>query len=121
MSYTNPVNVSYTLSASAIAAASVKLSVVGPKGLKGRLVGISAVITTDTTVAASVIQVGVSGTAAKHGSLSVPVAVADSAYNDATLLTDQDNEMPADTAVEIASDGGSTAGAADLVVVIAWY
>jgi len=43
------------------------------------------------------------------------------ASNGATISNIDANLMPADTAVLIASDGGSNAGAADVVVTIAWF
>jgi len=121
MSYDLPLVQTYTLPNSAIDTATVKLRVIGPAGLRGRLESIGAVITADTTDAASVVQVGTAATADAFGTLSVPVASAGASTNAAVILTDDDNFMAADTVVEIASDGGSTAGDADLTVTIAWF
>jgi len=123
MAYHNPVYTTHTLSAQSIVTAGTLLSVVGPKGKQGRLVGIGAVVTTSTTGAATELRVGSATTADKYGTLSVPVATAgaDAAYNDATINDVDSNLMPADTAVLIATDGGCTAGAADISVTIAWF
>jgi hypothetical protein len=43
------------------------------------------------------------------------------ASNGATISNIDANLMPADTAVVIATDGNSTAGAADITVTIAWF
>ena len=121
MAYHDPIHATYTLPAATISGAATLLTVVGPAGKVGRLEGISAAITTDTTVAATELRVGDAGDADQYGTLSVPVATAGNVYNAATISATDDNVMPADTAVVIASDGGSTAGAADIAVYIAWY
>lgn len=121
MAYDIPIHMTYTLPASAVDTAGTKLSVVGPLGLKGRLVSIGAVVTTATTVAASVIRVGTAGTADLYGSLTIPVGAAATVANSATISTTDSNQIAENTAVLISSDGGSTAGDADLTVTIAWY
>lgn len=121
--YNQPVTSTYTLKAATISAAATLLTVIGPRGHKGRLVGIGAVVTTSTTVAASTLTVGTAADGDKFGTLSVPVATAGpaAAYNDATISSIDTNLMAADTAVVIASAGGSTAGAADITVTIDWF
>lgn len=121
MSYENPVVSTYTLPAATVSTAADLLSVMGPEGHRGILLGIGAVVTTDTTVAATELRVGDSGDADQYGTLSVPVATAGNGYNAATISAVDDNIMPADTAVIISTDGGSTAGAADITVTIAWF
>lgn len=123
MAYHNPIYSTYTLPASAISSAGTKLSVTGPRGHTGALIGISAVVTTNTTTAASEVRVGTASAHSKYGTLSVPVATAgaDAVFNDADINPVDANLMPADTTVLIASDGGSDAGAADLTVTIAWF
>lgn len=121
--YNEPIYITTTLRAATLSSAATLASVVGPKGKTGRLVSVSAVVTLATTVAASELRVGSAADADKYGILSVPVATAGpaAAYNDATIYPIDDNLMPADTAVVIATDGGSTAGAADVTVVTAWF
>ena len=119
--YDNPIYQTYTLAASAIDTAGTKLSVVGPAGTKGRLVSIGSVVVNDVTVAASTVNVGITGTLAKYGTLSVPISSAAAVANAATISTSDSNEMPADTAVLISAGGEATAGDADLTVTIAWY
>lgn len=121
MAYDKPVHATYTLAAKDISSAATLMTVVGPKGKQGRLMGITTALTTATTGAASEIRVGNGSDADKFGTLSVPVAAIGSVANDATINAVDDNLMPADTAVVIASDGGSTAGAADIAVHIAWF
>jgi len=106
-----------------VSTAATLVSVVGPAGKVGRLEGIGAVVTTSTTSAATELRVGSASDADAYGTLSVPIATAGAAaaYNSATISDIDANLMPADTAVLIASDGGSTAGAADVVVTIAWF
>ena len=126
--YDAPIHSTYTLKAATVSAAATLLSVVGPAGKQGHLVGMSAVVTTSTTVAATALSVGITGTLGKYGSLSVPIATAGpaAAYNAMTSLTTGATNgsavlIAADTAILLSSDGGSTAGAADITVTIAWF
>jgi len=123
MSYHDPVYTTHTLAAATLSSAADLLMVTGPRGHQGRLVGISAVVTTSTTVAATELRVGDAADADQYGIISVPVATAGAAavYNEATIYDVDTNLMPADTTVIIATDGGCTAGAADVSVIIAWF
>lgn len=123
MAYHDPVYATYTLTAETIDTAATLHSIIGPAGHTGVLIGIGAVVTTSTTAAATELRVGTTGDADKFGTLSVPVATAGpaAAYNDATISSVDDNLLPADTAVLIATDGGCTAGAADITVTVAWF
>lgn len=123
MAYNSPISVCYTMAAASIATAATLLTVVGPKGHKGRLMGIGAVVTTSTTDAATTITVGNAADGDKFGTLSVPVATAGAAaaYNNATISEVDDNIMPADKAVVIATGGECTAGAATVSVYIDWF
>lgn len=123
MAYHDPIYETAVVPAAAIATAGTLATLIGPKGYTGRLVSIGAVVTTDTTAAATELRVGTSGDADKFGTLSVPIATAGpaAAYNNATISDIDTNLMAADTAVVIASDGASTAGAADVKVTVAWF
>tara|TARA_R110000765_G_scaffold195825_7_gene301305 strand:+ start:6975 stop:7340 length:366 start_codon:yes stop_codon:yes gene_type:complete len=121
MAYHDPIYTTHTLKAQSIATAATMLSVVGPRGKVGRLESVSAVVTTGTTDAATELRVGTAADADKFGTLSVPVATAGNGYNNATIANIDTNPMPANDVVLIATDGGCTAGAADISVTIAWY
>ncbi|WP_299312317.1 hypothetical protein [uncultured Halomonas sp.] len=121
MAYHDPIHATYTLAAADLTSTGTLLSVVGPAGKRGRLVGITGVVTTGVTVAASTVTVGTAGDGDAYGTLTVPIASAGAVANDPTVTAVDDNLMPADTAVVIATGGEATAGAADLAVHIAWY
>lgn len=121
MSYDTADYRSYTLKAATLSTAATLLTVIGPKGKAGRLHDISAVVTTETTDAATELRVGDAGDADQYGILSVAAAAVGAASNEPTIYDTDTNQLPADTAVIIATDGGCTAGAADVVVVIAWF
>ncbi len=62
--------VSYSLPAATISGAATTYQIKGPAGRRARLASITGVVTT-TTVGTPAIQVGVSGSLSKFGSLSV--------------------------------------------------
>lgn len=121
MAYENPTIIGYTLTAATVSTAATLLTVQGPSGKIGRLVDISAVLTTGVTTAATELRVGDAGDADQYGILSLPVASAGVGYNGATVYQTDTNFIPADTNVIIATDGAGDAGAADIVVTIAWF
>jgi hypothetical protein len=117
--YDNPLRITYQVLAATIATAGVKLAQVGPEGMRGRVETMEALVTTATTTTASIVSVGSAADDDAYASLTVAVGAADTFANDpddgVTAL------LPADTLFEIASDGGSDAGAANLSVTIAWF
>jgi len=117
--YDDPLKISYILPASAIDTAGVKLGMVGPAGMQGRVESMEALVTADVTVAAAIVSIGSAADADAYASLTVAVGVADTFANapvdGVTAL------LPADTLFEISSDGGATAGDANIVVTIAWF
>ena len=119
MSYDNPINITSKLLAETISSSGVKRKITGPAGLTGRVESITALVTTGTTDAATIISVGTSGDADAFASVSVPVLSADGIAS--TLISGVTALIPADSVVEISSDGGCTAGAANLEVTIAWF
>jgi hypothetical protein len=123
MAYNQPITSTYTLRAATISSAATMLTVIGPRGYKGRLMGIGAVVTTSTTDAATLLTVGTAADGDKFGTLSVPVATAGAAaaYNNPTITAVDSNIMAENTAVVIATNGGCTAGAADVTVTIDWF
>jgi hypothetical protein len=119
MSYSNPETAVYRFPAAVLTSAAVVGRIVGPEGRKGRVVDISHVVTTGVTVAAASVTVGSNADPDAYATGSVPVSSVNSVGNGATKV--QNHEIPADSLVEIATDGGATAGAADLLVMINWY
>lgn len=119
--YDNPLRESYTVHAAALSGgAAVLRTIYGPAGKVGRVVNVSHTVTTGVTVAAASVTVGPNG-AASPVTHTVPIssAAAGVAIPRADLVGQ--TELAADTAVEIATGGEATAGAADLVVTIEWY
>ncbi len=124
----------YRFPAVTVSAAAVIGRIAGPAGKKGRVRGIEFMVTTGVTVAAALITVGVNG-AVLPASISIPVtavnlgggqsaaeikaAGADQPQDGTTGVNDV--ELTADTTIEVASDGGSTAGAVDLIVKVDWF
>ena len=121
--YDNPIIESYTVLANAsLSSAAVAKRVIGPLGKQGRVLAASVVITTDTTVAASAVQVGpAGGVATANLDMSVPVAVADVGHVATKAELDAGADIAADVVTEISGDGLATAGAADITVTIGWF
>lgn len=122
MSYSEPVHISYPVAAMDFVGAAAEDGIfAGPKGLTGRVVGMSVLVTTGVTVTPSALQVGISG-----GDLdayaSAPVAIASADAVTGNVIADGvlGNKIPADTKFAIGNAGGSTAGVGSAVVTIAW-
>jgi len=120
MSYDKDVQ-AYTFPGVAIDTAAVFGRIAGPEGKTGRLVGISTVITTGTSVAASELRVGDASDPDKYGTAAIAVLSADAVSTAFTDLTSDDNLITADTIVEMSSDGGATAGDGTVVIYINWF
>jgi len=130
--YDNALRETYRVKAATVSGAAVVDSFIGPAGKVGRIVNVSHVVTTDVTVAAANITVGNNG-ASNPVTHDIPVSVAGAAEAipaadlkgqvDGTdgLAAGEIALLAADTLVEVASDGGATAGAADLLVTVDWY
>lgn len=120
----------YRFPAAAIASAAVFGRFIGPSGKKGRVRGIEYIVTTGVTVAAATVTVGNNGATAPP-TLTVPIASANAggAQSAAQVKANGADEvvgtndviLDADTVVECASDGASTAGAADIIVTVDWF
>lgn len=121
MDYAKPLTLTYFLQAATLSSAAVLGTIIGPKGKVGRLKALGVVVTTATTDAATIVSVGTFADGDAYGTLSVPVASADAGYNDFTDLTSDDNLIAADTGLEVSTNGGCTAGAGSIVVVIDWF
>ena len=128
--YDNADSRTYRFPAATLSAAAVVGRIAGPAGKLGRVRGIEFLVTTGVTVAAALVTVGVNG-AVLPASISVPVTAVNlgGGQTDAEIKAagaDQvagvnDVELTADTTIEVASDGGATAGAADLIVQVDWF
>ena len=115
--YDNPDRTILHLDAAAIATGGDLATIVGPAGKRGRVTRLDVVTTTAFTVADSVLSLDtVTPSLATPPSLTLPFT--GSAIND-----DQRSfsELPADSPVQLASDGGSTAGAGSIELQIDWY
>lgn len=119
--YDNPIQVSYRFDAVTVSTAGVLGRMAGPSGRAGRVLSIAAVVTTDVTVAASVLSVDTNAGLADPATLTLPVGAANTVAGSLQADTEGASELPADTAIELQSDGGSTAGAADVTVTIGWF
>lgn len=119
--YDNPIQVSYRFAAVTVSAAGVLGRMAGPAGRAGRVLNISAVVTTDVTVAPALITVDTNAGLTDPASLTLPVAAANAVAGSLQADTEGASELPADTAIELQSDGGATAGAADITVTIGWF
>ena len=102
----------------------------GPAGKTGRVRGIEAVLTTGTTTNPTVLSVGNNGAVAP-AAVSIPVTAINLGYamTDAEIklagaaveVGVNDVELAADTIVEVDTDGGAVAGAADLYISVDWF
>ncbi len=120
----------YRFPAATLSAAAVVGRFQGPTGKVGRVRGIEFLLTTATTVAATLVTVGVNG-ATLPASISIPVrainlggaqtAAEIKAAGAEEVVGTNDVELTADTVIEVASDGGATAGAGDLVIRVDWF
>jgi len=119
--YDNPVRMTYAVLAAAIDTAGTLLVMSGPKGMQGKVESITFVATVATTDAATLLSVGSVGDTDKYATNTVPVAAIGVVSNTTTILNSDDNPIPADTAVALASNGGSTAGDGNVYVVISWF
>ena len=119
--YDNPIQVSYRLEAAAIATLGVLGRLAGPAGRAGRVLSIAAVVTTTTTTNPTVITVDTNAGLTNPPSLTIPVATAPAVAGSLQADTEGADELPADTAIEIQTDGGAAAGAADITVTVGWF
>ena len=119
MSYSNATTGTYIVRAGVLTSAAVIGQIMPPAGKSGRLISISTIVTTAVTGAAASVEVGVSGDTDGYGLGSVAVSSIGAAVNATT--DGVTNVIPADTVVDIYTDGGGTLGGADITVIIDWY
>lgn len=119
MSYENPLTAVYRFPAASVVSAGVVGRIVGPKGRSGSVVGVGSVVTTGVTGAAASITVGSAADADAYATTSVPISAANAVKNDFTPVFN--HVITPDEVVNVATGGGATAGAADLLVMVNWY
>ena len=102
-------------------------NIVGPAGREGRITGITARTTTIFTVADAEVVVQTKGGGTTYGRLTLPFtgSALDDVNSGFTVDDVSDSpqdtgRIPADEILEVVSDGGHTAGAADITVFIEW-
>lgn len=129
MSYSNPIQITYTTGAITTTAAAATLPIRGPKGKTGRLRDIIARCTTTHVLGTTPTQldIGKAGATTAYGSF-LPAAMT---APTATTLTDDpgasvivDLDIPADTVVlatTTANATGSPAGVITYDIVIDWF
>lgn len=127
MSYSDGIDITYQLGAVDFTGAAAEDGVfAGPPGLTGRVKAISLLVTTGITVAASTIDVGISGgDLDAYASVAAPIAAADEVHGGTDLSNDitegaSGNRLPADTPFAISNGGGATAGVGDVAVTVEW-
>jgi len=119
MSYENPLTAVYRFPAATVSSAAVVGRIVGPLGKRGRVVGVGSVVTTNVTAAAANINIGSATDADAYGTSAIPISSANAVANAFTPV--YNHEIPANEVVNVAAGGESTAGAADLLVMVDWY
>jgi hypothetical protein len=122
MSYSNGIQITYTdVGMDFVGAAAEDLVFAGPKGMTGRVTGMSVLVTTGVTVAASKLQVGISGgDLDAYAYATVAITAADGVTGNVIVDGASGNRIPADTKFAIGNAGGSTAGVGNATVTIEW-
>ena len=121
MSYDSPIHATYRFPAADVSADGVIATLVGPKGKNGRVIGAGSVITTGVAGTQAAISFGSADNNADYGVHTVPVASAGETTNGVTYLSTGKEFIPADSDLVISSDGSPSAGAADVIVHVAWF
>lgn len=119
MAYDNPIVSTYRFAAATFDTASTVATLLGPAGKKGRVIGISSIITADTTEAASTVQIGDGVDDDEYATHTVPIGAAGVTTNGFTAGDDE--YIPADTDVVVKTGGEATAGDGDIILTIAWF
>ena len=122
--YDNPERTLVHIDLDTLATAGDKATVVGPSGKVGRVTRLGVGVTTAFTVADTVLTLDtVTPSLAAPPTLTIPFT--GSAIGDNVECTRAQlngfTELPADSVLELASDGGSTAGAGSVTLQIDWY
>lgn len=122
--YDNPERTVIHLEAAAVATGGDLATVVGPAGKRGRVTRLDVVTTTAFTVADSVLSLDTI-TPSLATPVTLTLAFSGSGAGDVTRVSqatlDAATEIPADSPLQLNSDGGSTAGAGSITLQIDWY
>lgn len=118
--FDNPITATYTTANHAVDGAGTNALVFrGPPGARGVLRQLSVVIRVATTVATSLVRLGITGDLDRFASLVVPIGAALVAAN--LGKGDMDNiYIDPDTNILLNDDGAATAGDVDITCVIDW-
>ena len=119
--YDHPRQGVYRFAAATLSGAAIVGRIIGPKGKIGRLAGFQYVMTTATTDDVSVVTLDTVAGLTAPATVDVPIKAINLGGAATVAEIAAGDEFPADTIITIASNGGSTAGAADLLVAIDWY
>ena len=111
----------YRFAALTVTAAAVIGRIMGPAGKVGRVVGFEYILTTGVTVGAAGIDIDTAAGLTGPFTTSMPIAAINTGGSATAAQLKAGAELPADTVIELSSDAAATAGAADIVVTIAWY
>lgn len=122
--YDNPQKTNHHIDLAAIATGGDLATIVGPRGKRGRVSRMDVSVSTAFTVADSVLSLDTTTPSlATPPSLTIPFtgsAIGDTVrVSEAALKTF--SELPADSQLQLNSDGGSTAGAGSIELEIEWY
>lgn len=121
MAYDDPTLVTYSFPAATLSTNGIIGYLGGPAGLTGRVESIVYTVTTGVTVAAAEINVGAVADDADNAVCAVPIASANATSGSTLANVSAKNSLAADTDIIVSSDGGCTAGAADVFVTVAWF
>lgn len=127
--YDNALQTQHDVAASTLSTAGTKLTAGGPAQRDGRILDVTIDITTALTVADSSIDIGESGgdvdaQLAAWVLTQVGSGIGDRlapSRDDTTVALDQGVDINQDVDTILASDGGSTAGAGDIRMLVAWW
>lgn len=122
--YDNPERTLVHLDAQDVATGGDLATIVGPSGKRGRVTRLDVVTTTGVTIADAILSLD-SITPSLATPVALTLAFTGSAAGDVTRASQATlnaaSELPADTPLQLASDGGATAGAGSITLQIDWY
>lgn len=127
--YDNALQTQHDAAAAAYSAAGDIIALNGPSGRNGRVLDLTLQVTTAFTVADTLIDIGEDSGDVDAQLANFAVAFTGSAIGD-TLSPNRDNtvvnldqgvDIEPDVVTDLITDGGSTAGAADTRLLVAWW
>lgn len=116
----NPIQVTYRVAAADLTGGAAVLSrIQGPPGARGRVQFLQTAVTVAVTGSNAAVLLGTNSDTDQFLSFSVAIAAA------GELSTSQQTDvksiaLPADTVLELGTDGAATEGEADILLSIAW-